>query len=539
MPFSVSSAAFTFTIVCFAVAFMKYRFIASLPITLRQVVNLISDGYLVVDSDFYILSHNRALLRLFPETDGSVLGKPLREFVDKYFVDTTVDRIAALNARAFEQRATVSAEALIAGGVHISVEITPVTQRGSHIGSIMVIKDITQSKLLIEAMQAANTAKSMFLSNMSHEIRTPMNAIIGMVAIGKNTDDVARKHYALDKIEDASKHLLGIINDILDMSKIEAGKFELMNVEFAFEKTLSRVVDIFRVSIGGKNQTFSVVIDEAIPSMLVGDDQRIAQVVTNLLGNAVKFTPEGGSISLDARMLGEDGGICTLKITVTDTGIGITAEQQERLFELFQQAEAGTSRRFGGTGLGLSISKSSAEMMGGHIDVESEPDKGSAFSFVFKVHRGAEGAAEPAKSHADWTSENRGIFKGYRVLLAEDVEINREIVLSIVEPTLLEVDCAENGARAVEMFSHSPHDYDMILMDVQMPLMDGFEATKAIRAHNSEVARTIPIVAMTANVFKEDIDRCLESGMDDHIGKPLDTVAVFEMLGRYLLRGGK
>jgi CheY-like chemotaxis protein len=322
------------------------------------------------------------------------------------------------------------------------------------------------------------------------------------------------------------------------MSKIEAGKFALLNVGFAFEKTIARVVDIFRVTAGEKNQSLAVDIDEAIPQMLVGDDQRIAQVVTNLIGNAVKFTPEGGSVALGARLLGEDGGICTIEVTVTDTGIGITPEQQERLFEIFQQAEAGTSRRFGGTGLGLSISKSIAEMMGGRIDVESEPGKGSKFSFVFKVHRGEGGAPDQSKSHSDWTQENQGIFKGYRVLLAEDVEINREIVMSIVEPTLLEVDCAENGARAVEMFSHSPNDYDMILMDVQMPLMDGYEATRAIRAHNSEVAKTIPIVAMTANVFKEDIDRCIESGMDDHIGKPLYTGARFEMLRRYLLGEG-
>jgi signal transduction histidine kinase len=229
--------------------------------------------------------------------------------------------------------------------------------------------------------------KSAFLANMSHEIRTPMNAIIGMITIGKSADDIERKNYCFNKIEDASNHLLGVINDILDMSKIEANKFELSPDEFDFEKTLQRVVNVVNFRVDEKKQKFMVHIDKAIPGSLIGDDQRLAQVMTNLLGNAIKFTPENGSLKLDTRFLGEEDGVCTVQISVTDTGIGISPEQQKKLFQSFQQAEAGTTRKYGGTGLGLAISKSIVEMMGGRIWVESEPAKGSTFSFTAKFKR--------------------------------------------------------------------------------------------------------------------------------------------------------
>ncbi|MDR1869163.1 MAG: response regulator [Treponema sp.] len=507
--------------------------------------------------------------------------------------------------------------------------------------------------------------KSAFLANMSHEIRTPMNAIIGMTTIGKTSRDVERKDHCFSKIQDASNHLLGVINDILDMSKIEANKFELSPSEFNFEKMLQRVANVVNFRIDEKHQKFTIRIDSLIPKTVIGDDQRIAQVITNLLGNAVKFTPEDGSIHLEAQLLEETNGVCAIQVSVKDNGIGISPEQQERVFSSFEQAETSTTRKYGGTGLGLAISKSIVEMMDGKIWVESEAGKGSTFSFTIRLKRGVKEhkgllspdvnlsnvrimavdddknileyfreishefkvqcdtaisgeealrlleknghyhiyfvdwrmpsmdgmqlASELKSRHGDaksvvimitaaeWTvieAEARkagidkflskplfpshvadiinealginqkkieevqkkieGLFAGWRILLVEDVDINREIVKALLEPTQIEIDCAENGREAVRMFSEQPYRYDMIFMDLQMPEMDGYEATQKIRALNVPQAQTIRIIAMTANVFREDIERCLEAGMDNHIGKPLDFEELIDKLRHYL-----
>jgi signal transduction histidine kinase/ActR/RegA family two-component response regulator len=413
---------------------------------------------------------------------------------------------------------------------------------GAQHGAFIDITDITP---VVEARFEAETAsrvKSEFLANMSHEIRTPINAIVGMGAIAKNSADPERKDYCLEKIEDASTHLLGIINDILDISKIEAGKLELAPEEFDFEKTLRKVVSVISFRAEEKRQSLTVHIDRLIPADLIGDDQRLSQVVANLLSNAIKFTPEGGDVRLDARLeRTEEDGVCVVRISVSDTGIGISPEQQARLFASFQQAESTTSRRFGGTGLGLAISKGIVEMMGGRIWVESEEGRGATFAFTVCLERGNDGrrrlpspgASEPVAAEAAQEDE-ADAFTGYRALLADDVEINREIVLALLEPTGLAIDCAENGAEALRLFEAQPEGYDLILMDVQMPEMDGLEATRRIRALDTPRAREVPIVALTANVFREDIELCLSAGMDDHLGKPLDFSNLLLCLRKYL-----
>jgi len=390
-----------------------------------------------------------------------------------------------------------------------------------------------------EEAKAASIAKSNFLSNMSHEMRTPMNAIIGMTQIGKAAANVEKKDYAFEKIEGASNHLLGVINDVLDMSKIEAGKFDLSITDFNFEKMLNKAIGITSFRIEEKKQKFAIYLDSDIPKYLSGDDQHITQIITNLLTNAVKFTPEYGSIWLKAYNVSEEDDICTIKIEVKDTGIGIAPDHQERLFYSFEQAETNTSRKFGGTGLGLAICKRIVELMGGKIWIESELGKGATFIFTVKLKQAEEGNLEDCdKSYSpDDVSQDDQMpdFSGRRLLLAEDVEINREIVLSLLEPVEIEIECAINGAEALKMFKSDPGRYDMIFMDMQMPQMDGLEATHRIRGFEAEMkAKPVPIVAMTANVFKEDIVKCIEAGMNDHIGKPLNLNDVMEVLKRYL-----
>ena len=393
---------------------------------------------------------------------------------------------------------------------------------------VLVLSKLTKAKN--EANQAA-AIKGAFLSNMSHEIRTPMNAIIGMTAIGKASEDIESAHYTLNKIEDASTHLLGVINDVLDMSKLESGKFELSAEGFNFEKMIQRAISVISFSASEKNIDLSFSIDKDIYSVLIGDDQRISQIIINLLSNAVKFTPAKGFVSLSAALAKEEDGFCTIEIKVIDSGIGISAEQQVNLFEAFHQAEVNTTRKFGGTGLGLTISKNIADMMDGKIEVESELGKGSAFTFTFKAKKGS---GTDAIQKEEQVGHSLPVFNNKHVLIAEDIDINREIVTALLEPTGLSFDCAKNGLEAVQMFSEAQEAYDLIFMDVQMPEMDGYEATRCIRSLGSLKAKAIPIIAMTANVFREDIEKCLEAGMNGHVGKPLDINEVVKVVKGYL-----
>jgi signal transduction histidine kinase/DNA-binding response OmpR family regulator len=569
----------------------------------------------------------------------------------------------------------IKASAIISGGEYETSE----TVRGD-LQKKLSVTGRGENKVLAEALNAmintlqervgaafaASRAKSEFLANMSHEIRTPLNAIIGMSTIAQSTSDRERKDYCLNKITLASTHLSGVINDILDMSKIEANKLELSCESFAFERMLQKAVTVTTFRMEEKHQDFQIYIDSRIPRMLLGDDQRLAQVVTNLLSNAVKFTPENGRISLDAQLEKVENGIYTIRIAVTDTGIGISEEQKTRLFTPFGQADSSTSRKFGGSGLGLVISKHIVEAMGGVIRAVSEPGRGATFAFTVQLAQG-EGEAGLLSPGVDWSrvrvlavddapdilesfreiAERTGIrcdlassgeeacavlakdsaydvyfvdwkmpgmngielaksiraripgnfvvimisstdwneiadeaksagvdkflskplfpsgileclneclgardlrdaqeeggekgkdFSGYHILLAEDVDINREIVCSILESTGLSIDCAGNGAEAVKMFSAAPDKYDLIFMDVQMPEMDGYEATRHIRALDAPKARSVPIIAMTANVFREDVEKCLSAGMNDHLGKPIDANEIVAALERCLTR---
>jgi signal transduction histidine kinase/PAS domain-containing protein len=397
-----------------------------------------------------------------------------------------------------------------------------------------MMKEVVETSERLETAlndaQTASKAKSDFLSTMSHEMRTPLNAIIGMAGIGLKTADPERRTYTLNRINDASAHLLGLINDILDMAKIEAEKLNLLSAEFYFEDMLQKAMSVTNFLVDEKQQELTVSIDAAMPRIVVGDDQRLAQVITNLLSNAVKFTPVGGKIHLDASLPSESESHFTLRVRVTDSGIGISPEEQGKLFEAFEQGQSGMSREYGGTGLGLSISKRIVELMGGRIWVESDTGKGATFVFEIQLGR----AKQDVTGQINEEDSSEATYEGRRVLLAEDVEINREVVMLLLEPTLLTIDCAENGTEAVRMFSENPECYDMIFMDIQMPDMDGYEAVRRIRALDTPKAADIPIIAMTANVFLDDVEKCLAAGMNGHIGKPLDIDELYEKLRIYI-----
>ncbi|MCL2636796.1 MAG: ATP-binding protein [Oscillospiraceae bacterium] len=399
-----------------------------------------------------------------------------------------------------------------------------------------MILDIKENAVKLEAaLGTANTAskaKGDFLSNMSHEIRTPLNAIIGMTSIAQKAENVTEKNKSLDSISEASSHLLSIINDILDMAKIEANKLELSPIEYNFEQMMQRIMTIIRFRSDEKQQNLNINIDEKIPAYIIGDDQRLSQVITNLLSNAVKFTPEGGVINLNASLVEDVGGSCELQIIVEDNGIGISPEQQSKLFNAFEQAESGISREYGGTGLGLAISKRVIELMGGQIKVESELNKGTRFTITVKAQRGNKTVKTNDKSLRGDTAGNT--FNGKKLLVVEDVEINRVIILSFLKDTGIEIDCAANGKEALDTVTESPEKYDMILMDLRMPQMDGYEATRRIRELPQCTLEKLPIVAITANAFKEDIDACIAAGMNDHIAKPFDVEKVFNILRKYL-----
>ncbi|MCL2197012.1 MAG: ATP-binding protein [Treponema sp.] len=416
------------------------------------------------------------------------------------------------------------------------LEVTSFILKDGMIAAICI--DLTEKRALEaelikakEKAEFASRAKGEFLSNMSHEMRTPMNAIIGMTAIAKKAAEEERRLYALGKVEESSTHLLGIINDILDMSKIEANKLELSEVQFELRGLLQKAVSFVRLRMEEKKLNFSMNADDNIPLFYIGDDQRLTQVLVNLLSNAAKFTPEGGNISVGVFLVEKGERSCNLRFEVADSGIGISPEQQQKIFHVFEQAESGTTRKYGGTGLGLAISKRIVELMGGDIIIQSELGKGSTFIFnvILKMNVEHSQLYKNTESHDNADKNKPGEFSGKKLLIAEDIEINREIIISLLDGSGLIIDIAENGKEALDKASVKGA-YDIIFMDMQMPEMDGLEATRQIRVLDGK----IPIIAMTANVFKEDIENCLAAGMNDHIGKPIDIDTVFDKLRKYI-----
>jgi signal transduction histidine kinase/CheY-like chemotaxis protein len=379
-----------------------------------------------------------------------------------------------------------------------------------------ICKDLN---IMMENLEEMSQAKADFLSNMSHEIRTPMSAIIGMAQIASNTDDIERIRDCLSKIEDNSEHLIGVINDILDFSKMDAGKLELDEQIFSLKKDMDFIVTMFGPKTAEKNLSLVLSMDNVKHDAIVTDSLRLNQVIINFLSNAVKFTDPGGEIRIDISEMMHMNGDGVYSFAVSDTGIGIEPEHANKLFSAYAQATAGTTKKYGGTGLGLAISKNIVEKMGGEIELQSVPGEGSTFSFTIKVR------AEEALKEEDLPGEEGHALdlSGKRLLIVDDIEINRVIAVEILKSTRAEMETAVNGKEAFEMFEQStPGYYDMILMDMQMPVMDGCASSEAIRASVHPDAKTIKIVAVTANVMRDDIKRSLDAGMNAHIGKPID-----------------
>jgi len=422
--------------------------------------------------------------------------------------------------------------------IRASLGTNSLIQIGMIIFSLMILFDIysrmqkRERQTEIEKMVAeeSSRAKTSFLSNMSHEIRTPMNAIIGLDNIALSEPDISdRTRDHLEKIGRSARHLLGLINDILDMSRIESGRMVLKNDEFLFSEFLDQIIIMINGQCLDKGLTFEHSVSGPVRDYYVGDDMKLKQVLINILGNSVKFTEAPGTVSFNVEILGEEDGRAQLRFDMKDTGIGMDKDFLPSIFEAFSQEDATATNQYGGSGLGMAITKNFVDMMGGEISVESEKGVGSRFTVTVSLGV-SDKAAE--QNTAEEESVTRSLA-GIRVLMAEDVDLNAEILSDLLELEEVESERAVNGEEAVRMFSEKPAGYyDAILMDVRMPVLDGYSATKRIRELGRGDAASVPIIAMTANAFEEDVEQSLAVGMNAHLSKPIEPDRLYEMLGR-------
>ena len=504
----------------------------------RAILDQIEDGCFVVDLRGHYLFVNDAFCRIFGVERDSILGE--------HFGVTTTDsarraETLALYAGVFRTGQSLRSyeyEVHLKNPAVKFVEQSVSLERDAHgrpIGFLGIIRDTTARKLAErelaqakEAAEAANRAKSEFLANMSHEIRTPMNGIIGMTALALDTDLTPYQTDCLSTVKLQAETLLRIVNDVLDFSKIESRKMHLESAPFTLSEAVDDVFKPMALAAGEKGLHVTRHIAPAVPDRLVGDAVRLKQVLTNLVANAIKFT-ERGTVTLDVRADGPIAQTAALRFSVADSGIGIPEDKIATIFKPFEQADGSTTRRFGGTGLGLTISATLVRLMGGRIWVESTPGVGSTFYFTaaFPIAPVTAGRAED-RGRADAARAAASPVVGARVLVAEDNVVNQRIAQTLLTKRGHAVTVVNTGREAVDALERE--SFDVVLMDVQMPDMDGFEATAAIRAREREDGTRVRIVAMTAHAMQGDRERCLAAGMDDYLSKPIDPQTLFELV---------
>lgn len=495
----------------------------------KSVVEDGSDIIFIVDYNGEILYHNNSTKETLGYKLNSLIG---RNFFDLILPSTLPEfkkHYKASTKKKFNE--SIEFQFLCKNKSYKYLEFNSINLRHKEgiNGLILDCRDITQRKEDAAELLRAQKAKEQFLANVSHEIRTPINGIAGMAALLSQNPTAKEQITYLNAIKSAAENLKVIINDILDLASIESGKLNFERIGFNINELLVSIIESFTVQSRQKKIDLSFSLDERISQILIGDPFRLNQILINLIGNALKFT-HAGQITIDCTLHKIQGKNQYVKVDVTDTGIGIPAEKLNTIFESFSQADASVTRKYGGTGLGLTIVKQLVELQKGKITVQSVEDEGTTFSIIIpytigEINQVEENASIINKNKADQVS-----LKGLKILLTEDNDINRLYATSILKMWECQTDTAENGYVALEKVRNN--DYDIILMDIQMPVMDGFEATKAIKMSGREKTQ-IPIIALTANATAKDIEKCLEAGMVDCIGKPFTPQSLFSTLAKY------
>ncbi len=503
----------------------------------------------LVDSDGVIINHPNAAYQMGESTATSIEDTEYAEACHRQGVTTMRDYTSRLTA-CLSRRTGSGFTVVVANrwwniyGSVVLVTLVVLALFGACLGFIVALinrlirwQAQTSRRLIASAEEArsANRAKSQFLSQMSHEIRTPMNAIIGLDSIALREGDLPpRTREALEMIGSSARHLLSLINDILDMSRIESGRMTLREDRFSFRDFMEQICVIVGGQCEDKGLRFVCNRVEPLDECFVGDDLKLKQVLINILGNSVKFTEAPGVITLTVAQTDRADGRAALRFTMEDTGIGMDKEFIPRLFEAFSQEDTSNTNQYGGSGLGMAITRSIVEMMGGEIGVESEKGLGTTFTVTVALGRVAGDTPPEAPAQAAEVPAGAS-FEGRHVLIAEDQPLNAEVLTDLLEMEDVTCEWAENGQKAVEMFEQSAAGhFDAILMDMRMPVMDGLTAAREIRKLSRPDAATIPIVALTANAFEEDVRQCLEAGMNAHLSKPVDIDKLKETLGRLI-----
>jgi len=511
--------------------------------------SFLSDACVVVDSAGMVTDINPAFKNAFadfkfspPKTEVEDLKNYLEKIAVKKVPEDILWVLCVHNRPISNAEITLETDGVLRCFL-LSKDI--VTEGDRYAGFVITLNDISDYRQVIDdtnknslaevknAGDAFLIANNTFFENiLSNEIRRPLSAITGMAEIAKRAEDKESISDSLDKINTAATHLLKIVNNTADISKLESGHFILYEEPFTFVNMVQNIAALNSAQINKKNQKFKILVDNNIPKVIVSDQSRLSDVINNLLSNAINFTPHGGNIELTARLLSSKGQSLRLQISVKDDGIGISDKMKSKLFTVFKHFDSSYSRQYGGTAFGLAISQKIVGLMGGVISMKSEPGKGSIFTFEIDAHVPTEQhdhSTEPAeRDHFD--EKTVYDFSGYTILLVEDVNINREIVMELLKDTGVRFECAENGLSAVKMYEADPRKYDMIYMDIQMPILDGYGAAQKIRKKDT----LIPIVAMTADATVADIRKCKSFGMDDHIAKPVDLKELLSKTDMYL-----